>query len=316
SQFGYRNKDSRHTINAGLGGRYFYQNWMYGLNTFYDHDLTGKNQRVGLGGEIWADYIKLSANAYYRLSDWQTSRDFKDYDERPANGYDINGEFFLPAYPNLGGKLSYEQYFGDNVTLFNRDTKQKNPGLAKLGVTYTPIPLFTMGVDYKQGERGYSEAQLLANLNYKFGVPFHLQLSPENVASMRTLAGSRYDLVERNNNIVLDHQKQSRLQFSLPKTIVGYSHEVHAPISVTTNTDDIVKWQENSAFTQHGGKLTPGAGNKFTLTFPEYQLGTGAVNTYPIHFEIFENGNRQQPHAAITEVIVRPFIIKDKEFTP
>ncbi|MDX8001103.1 hypothetical protein FE394_18385, partial [Xenorhabdus sp. Reich] len=43
SQLGYRNKDSRNTINVGLGGRYFYQNWMYGLNTFYDHDLTGKN---------------------------------------------------------------------------------------------------------------------------------------------------------------------------------------------------------------------------------------------------------------------------------
>ncbi|MDX8001268.1 adhesin, partial [Xenorhabdus sp. Reich] len=185
-------------------------------------------------------------------------------------GYDINGEFFLPAYPNLGGKLSYEQYFGDNVTLFNRDTKQKNPSLAKVGVTYTPIPLFTMGVDYKQGERGYSEAQFLANLNYKLGVPLHVQLSPESVASMRTLAGSRYDLVERNNNIVLDHQKQSRLQLSLPRTIVGYSHEVHAPISVTTNSNDTVRWQENSAFTQHGGKLTPDAGNKFTLTFPEY----------------------------------------------
>ncbi|MDX8001269.1 hypothetical protein FE394_19340, partial [Xenorhabdus sp. Reich] len=179
-------------------------------------------------------------------------------------GYDINGEFFLPAYPNLGGKLSYEQYFGDNVTLFNRDTRQKNPSLAKVGVTYTPIPLFTMGVDYKQGERGYSEAQLLANLNYKFGVPFHLQLSPENVASMRTLAGSRYDLVERNNNIVLDHQKQSRLQLSLPHTLVGYSHEAQ-DLAATTNANDTVKWQENSAFTQHGGKLTPGAGNKFTL---------------------------------------------------
>ncbi|WP_340620186.1 inverse autotransporter beta domain-containing protein [Xenorhabdus siamensis] len=220
SQLGYRNKDSRNTINLGLGGRFFYQNWMYGLNTFYDYDLTGKNRRLGLGGEIWGDYIKLSANAYRRLSDWQISRYFEEHQERPANGYDINGEFFLPAYPNLGGKLSYEQYFGDNVTLFNRKTKQKNPKLVKLGVTYTPIPLITMGVDYKQGESGRTETQFLANLNYRLGVPLSTQLSPDNVASMRTLAGSRYDLVERNNNIVLDHRKIPIAEFFVP--IQGY----------------------------------------------------------------------------------------------
>ncbi|MBD2815597.1 inverse autotransporter beta domain-containing protein [Xenorhabdus sp. Flor] len=216
SQLGYRNKDSRNTVNLGLGGRYFYQNWMYGLNTFYDYDLTGKNRRVGLGGEIWGNYIKLSANAYRRLSDWQISRYFEEHHERPANGYDINGEFFLPAYPNLGGKLVYEQYFGENVTLFNRDTKQKNPRQVKLGVTYTPIPLITMGVDYKQGEGGRTETQFLANLNYRLGVPLSTQLSPDNVAAMRTLAGSRYDLVERNNNIVLDHRKIPIAEFFVP----------------------------------------------------------------------------------------------------
>ncbi|WP_411572029.1 inverse autotransporter beta domain-containing protein [Xenorhabdus nematophila] len=64
-----------------------------------------------------------------------------------------------------------------------------------------------MGVDYKQGGSGHTETQFLANLNYKFGVPISTQLLPANVASMRTLAGSRYDLVERNNHIILDHQK-------------------------------------------------------------------------------------------------------------
>ncbi|PHM40262.1 invasin [Xenorhabdus mauleonii] len=207
SQLSYRNKDSRDTVNLGLGGRYFYQNWMYGLNTFYDHDLTGKNQRLGFGGEVWSDYIKLSANTYWRLSDWKNSRNFNGYQERPANGYDINGEFFLPAYPNLGAKLTYEQYFGNDVTLFH-DTKQKDPNLAKFGLTYTPVPLLTMGVDYKQGKGGHSETQFMAKINYKLGVPFSTQLSPGNVDAMRTLTGSRYDLVDRNNNIVLEHQKK------------------------------------------------------------------------------------------------------------
>ncbi|PHM48755.1 inverse autotransporter beta domain-containing protein [Xenorhabdus miraniensis] len=316
SQFGYRNKDSRHTLNVGLGGRYFYQNWMYGLNTFYDHDVTGKNQRLGLGGEIWSDYIKLSANTYYRLSDWQQSQHFKDYHERPANGYDISGEFFLPAYPNLGAKLAYEQYFGDNVTLFNRDTKQKNPSLAKLGLTYTPIPLFTVGVDYKQGERNYTETQFLANLNYKLGVPLHAQLLPENVVSMRTLAGSRYDLVERNNNIILDHVKQYKVV--LPNSVTGYSHEEQS-IAVTNNSGDKIKWKENQElkeFERNGGKLSLNPDNKIALIFPEYQSGTGKGNNYPINFEILENGNPQKIHHAKMTVHVSPFVVKEVEFTP
>ncbi|MBD2796873.1 inverse autotransporter beta domain-containing protein [Xenorhabdus sp. 18] len=320
SQLGYRNKDSRNTINVGLGGRYFYQDWMYGLNTFYDYDLTGKNQRLGLGGEIWGDYIKFSANSYYRLSNWQHSRNFKDFHERPANGYDINGEFFLPVYPNLGAKLAYEQYFGDNVTLFNRDTKQKNPSLAKLGLTYTPVPLFTLGVDYKQGGSGHSETQFLANLSYKLGVPLSAQLSPDNVASMRTLAGSRYDLVERNNNIVLDHQKIPTVQLSLPETITGYSQEPH-DITVKLFSNTAVKqihWATNEDFAKHGGKLSSRVGNTITVTLPKYLSGDNQNNNYPI-YALAELENNQKSAPVEMRVIVRPFMLQKREeanFTP
>ncbi|CDM87639.1 inverse autotransporter beta domain-containing protein [Xenorhabdus bovienii] len=315
SQLGYRNKDSRNTINVGLGGRYFYQNWMYGMNTFYDHDLTGNNQRLGLGGEIWGDYIKLSANAYYRLSELQKSRNFKNYHERPANGYDINGEFFLPVYPNLGAKLTYEQYFGDNVTLFNRNTRQKNPSLAKLGLTYTPIPLITMGVDYKQGESGHTETQFLANFNYKLGVPLSAQLSPENVASMRTLTGSRYDLVERNNNIVLDHIKQSTIQLSIPQSLIGYSHE-EKTISTTNNPDNKVELQDNKEFIKNGGKINV-KGNQIFITFPTYQLSHSETNNYPVNFSVFENSTvKTASNNGIMTLIVRPFVVKEKEVSP
>ncbi|MDC9597586.1 inverse autotransporter beta domain-containing protein [Xenorhabdus anantnagensis] len=314
SQLGYRNKDSRNTINVGLGGRYFYQNWMYGLNTFYDHDLTGKNQRLGLGGEIWGDYIKLSANTYYRLSGLQESRNFKGFHERPANGYDINGEFFLPAYPNLGAKLTYEQYFGDNVTLFNRDTRQKNPSLAKLGLTYTPIPLVTMGVDYKQGESGHTETQFLANFNYKLGVPLSTQLSPENVASMRTLAGSRYDLVERNNNIVLDHKEIPKTQLSLPETIIGYSHQ-QRDISAQISSNSPIKqihWAANEDFNKNGGTLSSKTGQSIQITLPKFLSGDNKNNNYTIYaFAEFNNGQKSEP--VEMSVIVRPYKIKKRE---
>ncbi|MDC9605074.1 inverse autotransporter beta domain-containing protein [Xenorhabdus griffiniae] len=321
SQLGYRNKDSRNTMNLGLGGRYFYQDWMYGLNIFYDYDLTGKNQRLGLGGEIGGDYIKLSANTYYRLSNWKNSRNFAGYYERPANGYDINGEFFLPAYPHLGAKLSYQQYLGDDVTLFNRNTKQKNPVLATLGLSYTPVPLFTLGVDYKQGGSGHSETQFLANFNYKLGVPLSMQLSPENVAAARALAGSRYDLVERNNHIVLEHQKKPIPQLSLPETIVGYSQEQHE-VTVKLSSDAFVKqihWTTNKDFEKNGGKLSSRVGHTIKITLPKYLSGGNQNNNYPI-YALAELEDDQKLAPVAMHVIVRPFILKQQEgnnnFTP
>ncbi|WP_426577228.1 inverse autotransporter beta domain-containing protein [Xenorhabdus stockiae] len=295
SQLGYRNKDSRNTVNLGLGGRYFDNNWMYGLNTFYDHDVTGRNQRLGLGGEIWSDYTKFSANVYHRLSDWQESRNFEDYYERPATGYDINSEFFLSAYPNLGMKLTYEQYFGDNVTLFNRETKQKNPSQAKLGLTYTPIPLVTIGVDYRQGEKGHTETQFLANLNYKFGIPLDTQLSPDNVASMRTLVGSRYDLVERNNNIILDHKKREQDEFLKMDTIIGYGQQeipINAPIRSHANIKHIGWFVTDKEFKNNKGKLSSDSGKSIVVTLPSYQ--ETHKSDYMLDIVFTDNQNRKK----------------------
>ncbi|MDC9623866.1 inverse autotransporter beta domain-containing protein [Xenorhabdus sp. XENO-7] len=311
SQLGYRNKDSRNTMNIGLGGRYFYRNWMYGLNTFYDYDITGKNRRIGLGSEIWGDYIKLSANAYHRLSDWQNSRNFDYYYERPANGYDINSEFYLPFYPNLGAKLSYEKYFGDSVTLFNRDTKQKNPSLAKIGLTYTPIPLFTIGVDYKQGESGRTETQFLANLNYRFGTPISTQLDHNNVASMRTLAGSRYDLVERNNNIVLEHKKIEEIELLAVEPILGYGHQ-EIKISIPVRSHKNIKqtsWKvADKAFEQYNGKFSSDSGKDITVTLPSYQ--EAHKQDYILDISITDNQERiKNTHMPIK---VLPFLIDGK----
>ncbi|MBD2812452.1 inverse autotransporter beta domain-containing protein [Xenorhabdus sp. Vera] len=311
SQLGYRNRDSRNTINLGLGGRYFYQNWMYGLNTFYDHDLTGKNQRLGLGGEIWGDYIKLSANTYYRLSDWHNSQNFQDYYERPANSYDINGEFFLPAYPSLGMKLTYEKYFGDNVALFNRDTKQKNPSLATFGLNYTPVPLFTIEVDYKQGESGHTETQFLANLNYKFGVPISTQLLPANMASMRTLAGSRYDLVERNNHIILDHQKIKKEELIALKPIIGYGYQditVNAPVLLHSDIKHIYWTVTDQAFKSNGGKLPSDSGKSNIITLPSYQ--ETHENAYMLDILLIDSQEKEKLIQVPMKVL--PFMIDGK----
>ncbi|PHM45204.1 putative invasin [Xenorhabdus mauleonii] len=310
TQLGYRHKDSRHTLNLGLGGRYFTPGWMYGINTFFDNDLTGKNKRLGVGGEAWTDYVKLSANTYWRVTEWHQALSNQDYDERPANGFDLNGEFYLPAYPNLGGKLAYEQYYGDNVSLFNRDTKQKNPGLARIGLNYTPIPLVTMGVDYKYGSGGKSETLFQANLNYRFGTPFDVQISPSSVASLRTLAGSRYDLVERNNNIVLEYRKKSEFTITLPNLRSGFSAQklnAEAKIIAEQSVKQI-DWQTDPQFIQNGGAIMPKNNNQIELVLPTY-IPNG-VNDYTLTARADSQDGRQK--AAHMQIHVEPFIVKEK----
>lgn len=210
SQFGIRAPEGRLTTNMGAGVRTFYlDKWMLGGNLFFDRDYDGNNNRIGLGAEAWTDNIKLSANGYFGTTDWHTSQALKGYNEKPADGFDLRAEGFLPSHPQFGGSLMYEKYYGDGVALFNKDELQDNPDALTVGVSYTPVPLITAGVDYKRGQHGLDELHFALQMRYVLSESWRSQLSPENVALRRSLAGSRYDLVERNNEIILQYKKKA-----------------------------------------------------------------------------------------------------------
>lgn len=46
------------------------------------------------------------------------------------------------------------------------------------------------------------------------GSAMQKQLDPNEVAARRSLAGSRYDLVDRNNNIVLEYRKKELVRLT------------------------------------------------------------------------------------------------------
>jgi adhesin/invasin len=209
-QGGVGKPSDRLTGNLGFGVRTFLQNgWMAGGNIFFDEDFTGYNRRVGFGGEAWRDYLRLSANIYQGTTDWHTSRDFDGaWQEKSADGYDFRAQGWLPTYPQLGAKLVWEQYYGQQVALFGKDYLQHNPYAVTAGVEYTPVPLVTLGADHKQGHDEH-DTQFSLGLHWQFGHDWHWQLAPINVQSMRSLAGSRYDQVDRNNEIVLQYRKNS-----------------------------------------------------------------------------------------------------------
>ncbi|HCQ0220665.1 TPA: inverse autotransporter beta domain-containing protein [Escherichia coli] len=214
--------DDRTQSNIGFGWRHFSGNdWMAGVNTFIDHDLSRSHTRIGVGAEYWRDYLKLSANGYIRASGWKKSPDIEDYQERPANGWDIRAEGYLPAWPQLGASLMYEQYYGDEVGLFGKDKRQKDPHAITAEVNYTPVPLLTLSAGHKQGKSGENDTRFGLEVNYRIGEPLEKQLDTDSIRERRMLAGSRYDLVERNNNIVLEYRKSEVIRIALPERIEG-----------------------------------------------------------------------------------------------
>lgn len=304
TQFGGRNLDERTTLNLGAGVRRFNDQWMYGANTFYDADITGNNRRVGIGGELWSDYLHFSANGYLRLNNWHQSRDFDDYDERPANGFDIAASGWLPSYPQLGGKLKYEQYFGNEVALKDKDTRRKSPKTMTVGVNYTPIPLVTLGADWRNGG-GTDDLQLQAQLNYSFGTPWDQQVSSDAVANQRTLSGSRMALVERNNNIVLEYRKQELISLVLPQVVRGRaaSLQLLSAMLKAKYGAERIEWNMLSEFSAKGGKVRS-VGRSLTtwqMRLPAWQAGS--TNTYTLSAIAWDGkGNASKP--AYVQVIV------------
>ncbi|WP_413732732.1 Ig-like domain-containing protein [Sodalis sp. RH20] len=310
SQLGVRNSDQRNTVNLGLGVRTEKDGWMYGANTFYDNDITGNNRRLGVGAEAWTDYLRLSANSYFGLTDWHPSRDFADYNERPANGFDLRAQAWLPSYPQLGGSLMFEQYRGDEVALFGKDSRQKDPYALTAGINYTPIPLFTVGAQHRTGKGGANDSSLNFQLNYRLGESWQSHLDSSKVGPSRTLAGSRYDLVDRNYNIVLDYQRRDLIRLALPAQITGA-----AGTSVTLTADitaehglDRIDW-DSAPLLASGGRITQVSPQAITVVMPAYQGTPGADNTYRINAIAHDNRGNLSNRAVTTVNVTAPEII-------
>lgn len=213
SQVGVSQRTQGLVGNIGLGQRWVAGDWLLGYNTFYDSTLRDNLQRAGFGAEAWGEYLRLSANYYQPLNDWQLSEYTQE--RRSARGYDVTALAWLPFYRHIQTSLSLEQYFGDSVDLFNNGAGARDPMAVKLGVNYTPVPLLTFTAMHKQGENGDTQDNLGLKFNYRFGVPLSKQLSADEVAAASSLRGSRYDAVTRSATPVVSLRKTKTLSVYL-----------------------------------------------------------------------------------------------------
>lgn len=285
SQHTLHRTDERTQINNGLGWRHFTPTWMSGINFFFDHDLSRYHSRAGIGAEYWRDYLKLSSNGYLRLTNWRSAPELdNDYEARPANGWDVRAEGWLPAWPHLGGKLVYEQYYGDEVALFDKDDRQSNPHAITAGLNYTPFPLMTFSAEQRQGKQGENDTRFAVDFTWRPGSAMQKQLDPNEVAARRSLAGSRFDLVDRNNNIVLEYRKKELVRLTLTDPVTGKSGEVKSLVSSLQTKYALKGYNvEATALEAAGGKVVT-TGKDILVTLPAYRFTSTPEtdNTWPI----------------------------------
>ncbi|MFM2643035.1 Ig-like domain-containing protein [Vibrio chagasii] len=207
--------NGRDFAHVGLGYRAIVNSTMYGINSFIDYDLERGHRRGSIGGELKHESYSLYSNAYFPLSDWKTSPDTFEQlgnmvlDERPAKSIDFGIEGYLPAYPWLSADATYRQYFGENVESPNGDNPTTNPFETSVGLTYTPIPLVNLGVNYSYHSGQGDDFSAGLELKYVFGESIANQIDPSYVnVTKRTDYQMKTSFVQRNNDIVLEYRKK------------------------------------------------------------------------------------------------------------
>ncbi|EUD07451.1 inverse autotransporter beta domain-containing protein [Providencia alcalifaciens] len=309
TQTSLHRKEGRIETNLGLGTRWYGENQMIGGNSFFDYDISRKHSRLGLGVEYRRDFLKLSANSYHRLSGWRNSRDLADYSTRPANGWDLRAEGWLPIYPHIGGKLTYEQFYGEEAALFGTKNRQNNPYSITAGINYTPIPLITLNGEHRQGKASKQDSRIGLKLSYQFGKSFKQHLDPDAVGEFRSLMGNRYDFVSRNNHILLDYKKNDTIYLNMNASITGISGE-KIPLKYTINSQygfNRINWHADNLVAA-GGQVIDEKNGAYSIILPTYKSGGKVQNRYTINAVAVDSKGNISPNAILQVQVTQPTI--------
>jgi protocatechuate 3,4-dioxygenase beta subunit len=238
----------------GLGYRVFPfegGNTAFGINAFVDQDITRNHTRGSVGGEFWHDWIRLSGNYYFPLSGWKRSaEDYPQWPvmERPAGGYDFRLSAIMPFYPALSIETAYEKWKGEHVGTFDRHSPNSNPAVYSVGLKWQPVPLISLSGEYRKNSTGRDEARFMLAFNYDFDKPASVQLDPDAVAGLRSIAGSRHDFVNRQYEMPLEYKSFNVLKAQVTAFASGI-----ATIRITDGFGDPLKHRTVKLSAPRGG---------------------------------------------------------------
>lgn len=309
SQVGYLQKANGSQGNFGLGQRWVVGDWLLGYNSVLDSDFQNQRNRGSIGAEAWGDYLRLSANYYHPLSSFSPQANNAVFLGRPARGYDITTQGYLPFYHQLGASLSFEQYRGASVDLLGNGNKQTDPSAMQVGLNYTPVPLVTVKALHKLDNVGETQDKVELAMTYRLGVPLLKQISPYYVEQAKSLRGSRYDSIERNNVPVLEFRESKTLQVFLATPSWSLNPGETLPLVLeikAANKIAAVNWQGDT----QAVSLTPPANindpQGWTLTVPAWDETPGASNHYQLSVTLEDEKQQKATSNWITLQVTAP----------
>jgi hypothetical protein len=316
SQVGYLQKANGSQGNFGLGQRWVVGDWLLGYNSVLDSDFQNQRNRGSIGAEAWGDYLRLSANYYHPLSSFAPQANNAVFLGRPARGYDITTQGYLPFYHQLGASLSFEQYRGTSVDLLGNGNKQTDPSAMQVGLNYTPVPLVTVKALHKLDNVGETQDKVELAMTYRLGVPLIKQISPYYVEQAKSLRGSRYDSIERNNVPVLEFRESKTLQVFLatPSWSLNAGETLPLVLEIkAANKITAVSWQGDT----QAVSLTPPANindpQGWTLTVPEWDETPGASNHYQLSVTLEDEKQQKATSNWITLQVTAPLSLSIEE---
>lgn len=142
----------------------------------------------------------------------------------------------------------------------------------------------TFSAEQRQGKQGGNDTRFAVDFTWQPGSAMQKQLDPNEVAARRSLAGSRYDLVDRNNNIVLEYRKKELVRLTLTDPVTGKSGEVKSLVSSLQTKYALKGYNvEATALEAAGGKVVT-TGKDILVTLPAYRFTSTPEtdNTWPI----------------------------------
>jgi len=152
------NGSDRYFGNLGFGYRKLSpnNNYMYGINTFYDKYFQQDHARIGAGLELKGSLLDISINKYNKVTNQTT---YKETREQILSGLDYNITTQIPHMP--WAKFNLEGYIHENEKK-SSDTEGK---IYSLEFDVSPGLQFNIGLDQGKdsGVEDVYEAELVFN---------------------------------------------------------------------------------------------------------------------------------------------------------
>ncbi|WP_211080473.1 inverse autotransporter beta domain-containing protein [Enterobacteriaceae endosymbiont of Donacia fulgens] len=286
--------DNRIQNNLGFGIRKISidNNYLFGINSFLDYDISLENTRIGIGGEFWKEFLKLNINIYYGLSRWWHSNILNqkktifnnlnddDFFSRPATGWDFRIEGYFPKLPELIFNFDYSKYFGNIEFKKENYKKLSSPSILSFSINYNPIPFLNFTIQKSHTFLGQSNLQFGININLNLNSSFYNHIHTKINDIFSSSYDHKYDFVNRNNNIFLESRKKYLIKLSTKKKIIGFPRSEHflgLKISSVNNIKN-TSFKIDNVFYKQGGSIRL-YNHDYIINMPSYDFENIKNNT-------------------------------------